>query len=446
VITADPAVRAGRRWLMWGIPALIFLIAFLHRAAPGVLAKELMQAFGITSTMVGLLSAMYFYSYAGFMVPGGVLIDSLGPRWVIATGGAVMGLGSLAMGLASSPALLFAGRLLVGLGATVTFTGALKIAANWFPHSQFGMMSALTATVGILGALVGSAPLAALAASVSWRGALVIIGAATLAAAVLCAGAVRDQPAGPRDTPAPRTPSLPDVLAGTLQVLRNAHTWPPFLCFFFLYAALGNFFLWSVPFLRDIYDLTTTTAALYASLPSLALLVSAPLTGYLSDRVLHRRKLPYIILVTGQFLVWLAFLLTLGTLPLSGVCLLFVLLGVMGGAFVLTWPMGAEVNPPALAGSAVAVTNLGGFVGAALTQGPVGAVLDAGWTGALVEGARVYPVASYRGAFAICTLFVLTGAAISLLLTETRGENVHHRLRPARPLAGTAPRKAREES
>ena len=192
--------------------------------------------------------------------------------------------------------------------------------------------------------------------------------------------------------------------------------------------------------------LPTTTAALYASLPSLALLVSAPLTGYLSDRVLHRRKLPYISLVAGQFLVWLGFLLTLGTLPLPGVCALFVLLGVMGGAFVLTWPLGAEVNPPELAGSAVAVTNLGGFVGAALTQGPVGAVLDAGWTGALAEGARVYPVASYRGAFAICTLFVLAGAAISLLLNETRGENVHHLLRPARPPSGTAPRRARRES
>ena len=430
---------------MWGIPALIFLIAFLHRAAPGVIAKELMQAFSITGTVVGLLSAMYFYSYAGFMVPGGVLIDSVGPRWVIAGGGAVMGLGSLAMGLALSPAVLFAGRLLVGLGATVTFTGALKIAANWFPRSQFGMMSALTATVGVLGALVGSAPLAALAASVSWRGALVIIGAVTLAAAILCAAAVRDQPPGaPHGSP--HAASFRIVLAGTLHVLRNPHTWPPFLCFFFLYAAIGNFFLWSVPFLRDVYGLPTTEAALYASLPSLALLVSAPLTGYLSDRVLHRRKLPYIILVTGQFLVWLAFLLTLGTLPLSGVCLLFVLLGITGGAFVLTWPMGAEVNPPQLAGSAVAVTNLGGFVGAALTQGPVGAVLDAGWTGAVVEGARVYPVASYQGAFAICVLFVLLGAAISLLLKETRGENIHHRLRRARSYAGTGPRKARGES
>ena len=425
---------------MWGIPALVFLIAFFHRAAPGVIAKELMQAFGMTGAEVGLLSAMYFYSYAGFMVPGGLLIDSAGPRRVIAGGGLVMGLGSLAMGLAASPLALFAGRLLVGLGATVTFTGTLKIAANWFPPSQFGMMSALTATVGILGALVGSAPLAALVVGLSWRGALILVGAVTMAGALLCAALVRDRP-GSGHEPRPRTGSRAEVLAGMVQVLRNRHTWPPFLCFFFLYAAMGNFFLWSVPYLRDVYGLPTTRAALYASLPSLALLASAPITGYLSDRVLHRRKLPYTVLATGQFLVWLVFLLTLGTLPLPGVCLLFLLLGVVGGAFVLTWPLGAEVNPPALSGIAVAVTNLGGFVGAALTQGPVGAMLDARWTGAMAEGARVYPVASYRDGFAICALLVLVGAAITLLLQETRGENVFHHL-----AAGSVRRRARGES
>jgi sugar phosphate permease len=438
-MTDEHVAGAGRRWIMWGIPALIFLIAFLHRAAPGVIAKDLMQAFGMTGTAVGLLSAMYFYSYAGFMVPGGVLIDSLGPRRVIAAGGAVMGLGSLTMGLAASPLPLFTGRLLVGLGAAVTFTGALKIAASWFPPTQFGMMSALTATVGVLGALIGNAPLAALAAHLSWRSALIIIGAVTIAGALLCLALVRDQPAAARD-PAGRGPSFHEVMTGTLAVLRNRYTWPPFLCFFFLYAAMGNLFLWSVPFLRDVYGLGSTQAALYASLPSMALLVSAPLTGYLSDRVLHRRKLPYTVLATGQFVVWLGFLVTLGTLPLSGVCLLFLLLGVAGGAFVLTWPLGAEVNPPRLAGIAVAVTNLGGFVGAALTQGPVGAVLDARWTGAMLDGARVYPVAAYRGAFAACALLVLVGAGISLLLEETRGQNVYHRLRAPRPRQDTAPR------
>ncbi len=368
----------------------------------------------------------------GTALAGRRWLISVGPRWVIAGGGLVMGLGSLAMGLAGSPVALFAGRLLVGLGATVTFTGALKIAGNWFPPSQFGMMSALTATVGVLGALIGSAPLAALAAGLSWRGALIIVGAVTVAGALLCAALVRDRPASGLEA-RPQGGSLRDMMDGMV-------------CFFFLYAAMGNFFLWSVPFLRDVYGLTTTKAALYASLPSMALLASAPVTGYLSDRVLRRRKLPYTVLASGQFLVWLAFLLTLGTLPLPGVCLLFILLGVMGGAFVLTWPLGAEVNPPGLAGIAVAVTNLGGFVGAALTQGPIGAVLDAGWTGAMAEGARVYPVASYRGGFALCALFVLIGAATTCLLHETRGTNVHHRLRPARASAGSGPRRTRGES
>jgi len=54
---------------MWGIPALLFLIAFFHRVAPGVIAKDLMQAFNATGAIVGLLSSTYFYAYAGLMIP-----------------------------------------------------------------------------------------------------------------------------------------------------------------------------------------------------------------------------------------------------------------------------------------------------------------------------------------------------------------------------------------
>src|SRR5260370_491185 len=243
--------------MMWGIPALVFLIAFLHRAAPGVFPQDLMQAFGMTRAAVGPLSAMYLYFYAGFLVPGGLL----------------------------------------------------------------------------------------------------------------CAALVGDRPASGRDA-GPRGGSLRDMMVSMVQVLRNPYTWPPFFCFFFLYAAMGNFFLWSVPFLRDVYGLTTTKAALYASLPSMALLASAPFTGYLSDRVLRRRKLPYTALASAPFLVWLAFVLTLVTLPLPGVYLLFLLMGVMGGAFVLTWPLGAEANPPRLAAIPSAVPNLAGFAAAPPPPGP----------------------------------------------------------------------------
>jgi len=268
---------------------------------------------------------------------------------------------------------------------------------------------------------VATAPLAALVARAGWRGALGVVGVATLACAGLCLGIVRNAPEGT----APRArPSLRGVLSGMRRVFGNAHTWPPFLSFFCLYASVGNLYLWVVPFLRDVYGLPTTRAASVSAATSFALILAAPLTGYLSDSVLQRRKLPYTALCAGLFGVWVLFVVTLGAVPLWVVTTLLFAMGLGAAAFVLTWPIGREVNPPELAGVAVAVTNFGGFVGAALTQGPVGAVLDSQWSGLMVGGARAYPAAAYRAAFGICALLALGAAALSLLVRETRGRNV----------------------
>jgi sugar phosphate permease len=413
---------------MWSLPAVLFLIAFFHRAAPGVMAKELMQTFGVSGTVIGLLSATYFYSYAAFMVPAGLLIDAFGVRKVVAAGGAVMGAGTLLMGAATASGALFTGRFAVGLGATVTFIGALKIAATWFPPSRFGFLSAVTATVGVLGALIAAAPLAALVAVAGWRGGFFVVGLATLAGSLLCLLVVRDRPGSER-TAAPPSEPLAGVLRGMARVLGNRHTWPPFLGFFCLYTAMGNLMLWIVPYLRDVYGLGNTRAAVYASATSLALLFAAPLTGFVSDEIVKARKLPYTLLTGSQFALWAAFVVTLGSLPLWAVYTLLFAMGVVGGAFVLTWPIGREVNPPALAGVAVSVVNLGGFLGAALTQGPIGALLDARWAGVVADGARAYPVEAYRVAFAVCAAFALAASLLSFLLRETRGRNVYAELR-----------------
>jgi MFS family permease len=409
---------------VWSLPAFLFLLAFFHRAAPGVFVQELMQAFDATGSTIGLLSATYFYAYAGFMIPAGVLLDRLGVRWVVAAGGLVMGAGTLLMALALGSASLFAGRFLVGAGASVMFVGALKVATAWFPTSYFATLSAATAGVGVLGGLVGTVPLAWLAVRFGWRGALAAVGIVTLVGALLCLAFVRDEPPEHRGVRAP-VPGWPEVLTGLRRVLGNLHTWPPFLAFFFLYSAMNNLFFWVVPCLRDVYGLGMADAAFYATAMSLALLVAGPLTGFLSDRVLRRRRLPYTVLTGVQFVAWLVFVLTLGRLPLAGLYALLFLMGLVGGALVLTWPLGREVNPPHLAGIAVATVNLGGFAGAALTQGPLGALLDARWAGEAVGGARVYPVEAYRASFAASAILILCACVVSLFFRETRGRNVY---------------------
>jgi hypothetical protein len=122
--------------------------------------------------------------------------------------------------------------------------------------------------------------------------------------------------------------------------------------------------------------------------------------------------------VLALAVTWLVFVLTLGTLRLGGVSVLLFLMGAFGACFVLIWPIGRDVNPPRLAGVAIAVVNFGGFLGAAVTQGPLGVLLDARWEGALVDGARVYPLPAYRAAFTVCAVFVLASFLVGLLLSE----------------------------
>lgn len=200
---------------MWTIPALLFLVGFFHRAASGVMARDLMPAFDVTSTSVGALNATYVHSYAAPMIPAGLLLDAFGVRIVLAIGGAIMGGGALLMGAAAEPTMLFGGRFLVGRGAAATFIGTFKIAAAWFPPTRFGFLAALSATVGLLGALLSTLPLAALVATIGWRRALGGVGLFTLGLAVLCVMVVRDRPAG---VAAPSAVPLRAVLAGTLEV------------------------------------------------------------------------------------------------------------------------------------------------------------------------------------------------------------------------------------
>jgi sugar phosphate permease len=411
---------------MWAVPAFLFLIGFFHRAAPGVLARDLMHAFDATGATVGRLAATYFYSYAALMIPAGLFLDAFGPRRVLTVGGAVMGLGALVMGTATATPALFTGRLLVGAGASVTFVGTLKIAAAWFSPSRFGFLAALSATVGVLGALVSTMPLAALVERVGWRGAFGGVGIVTLAATLACVLVVRDRPPG---ATAAAAPGFAAVVAGMAQVLRNPHTWPPFLAFFCLYTVAGNQMLWMVPYLRDVYGLGLTQAAFYAMATSLALLAAGPLTGFVSDRLVGRRKAVCLALSGAQLALWIVFVGTLGALSLPAVYTLLFVMGLAGGAFVLVWPIGREVNPPHLDGVAVAVVNLGGFLGAAITQGPIGARLDARWAGAVVDGARRYPVEAYRDGFGICAAFAAAAVLLCLLMRETRGRNIYSQLR-----------------
>lgn len=411
-----------RRWLALGIVAVAYVLSFFQRFAPAGIAQDLAAAFNTSAASLGALAATYFYVYTVMQVPTGMLADTLGPRRILMLGGLIGGAGSFLFGFAPSFEIALVGRTLIGLGVSVTFIAMLKLIAVWFEESRFATLVGVCMLIGNLGSVLAGAPLSAVAQATGWRGVFIGIGVVSLALAAACWLIVRDRPEGAGAPPAVKFDRTV-LFTSLLSVVKNRDTWPAILV---NTGTCGAFFtfagLWTVPYLMQVHGMERSTAASHLSLWFGGFAVGCLLLGSLSDRI--RRRKPVIIATTHVFAaVWL-FLLAGISLPLAGSYLLFALLGLATAGFSLTWACAKEVNPPMLSGMSTSVTNMGSFLAAALLQPLVGWIMDQGWHGEMLNGARIYDLAAWRGGLLVVVAGSLLGAICSWWIVETGCRNI----------------------
>ena len=408
------------RWLALGVVALSYILSFFQRFAPAGIAQDLASTFHTSAASLGALASTYFYVYTLTQIPTGVLVDTVGPRRILAMGGLIGGVGSLLFGFAPSFGWALVGRTLIGLGVSVTFVAMLKLIAVWFDENRFATMVGVCLLVGNLGSVLAGSPLSATAQAFGWRTVFLAVGVISIVLGVLCWWVVRDSPES-SEQPAPVASA--QVWGGLKSVLTNRDTLPALL----INAGMsGSFFtfvgLWGAPYLMQVHGMSKAVASLHLSLWALGFAVGCFFIGNLSDR-LGRRK-PVMIVVSHLYaLMWLV-LLSCVTLPTALSYGLFVVLGVLTSGFSLTWACAKEVNPPKLSGMSTSVANMGGFLTAALMQPFVGWVMDFGWTGAMVGGARAYDVRIWQYGMAVMSLMAILGAMSTWWLRETRCRNI----------------------
>lgn len=427
-----------RRSLILAVVVAAYALSFFQRFAPAGIAQDLAASFQTSAASLGVLAATYFYVYTIMQVPTGILVDTLGPRRILFIGGMVAGAGSLLFGMAQSLDGALAGRTLVGLGVSVTFIAMLKLIAVWFEDRRFASVVGLSMLVGNAGSVLAGSPLSWMAQTTGWRGVFVGVGMISLTLGLLSWLLVRDRPASPDHAvlPAPTLgaslgnaqPEQPRfdrtvILTGLLRVMKNRATWPAA----FANAGLsGSFFafggLWATPFLTQGLGMARDTATAHLSLYFAGFAVGCLLIGTLSDRL--RRRKPVIItsslVYSAVWLVWLSGL----ALPLAATYTLFGLLGLVTASFTLSWACAKEVNPPALSGMSTSVANMGGFLVGALLQPAVGWIMDQRWSGAMVNGVRLYSPEDYRWGLLLIASATWLGALAAWFIRETHCKNI----------------------
>jgi len=412
-------------WMVWILGCLFYFYECLLQVSPSVMSNELMRDFSVTSQTLGILSGVYFYSYAAMQIPGGVMMDHFGPHRLLTLATVVCAVSTIAFGMTDSFFMACIARLMIGFGSAFAAVGTMKLAANWFPAQQFAFLTGLMVTIGMLGAIGGEAPLALLIDNFGWRNSMIIMGIIGLILAVLLLAIAKDTPKKynpavhlhPLEKEEPLIPSL-------LALMKNKQLWLVAFYGGLMYMATPVFCgLWGVPFLMNKMMIAKATAANYISLVFVGWAIASPIWGIFSNRI-GLRKPPLYAGCIGALICSSLFIFA----PINSSLLMEILLftfGIFSAGFLPAFTVAKELCNKKYVASGLSFMNMMNMVGIALAQPLIGYILDKMWKGELNGTVRVYPLEAYYTALSILPIGMLIALIILPKIKETYCQSMH---------------------
>ena len=361
-------------------PALVFRIflpfaagyflSYVYRTINAVLSPHLAADLGLNASDLGLLTSVYFLTFAAFQLPLGLLLDRFGPRRVEATLLLFAAAGAGLFAASSNSTELIIGRGLIGLGVSACLMASFKAFVVWFPAARLPAVNGWVLAAGGLGALVATAPVEAALHVANWRGVFTGLAILTVAVAAALWLAVPEQQGG--GTP---VGGWREQGRGVAAIFRSPVFWriaPSSVVSQASFLAIQG--LWAGPWLRDVAGLDKTAAAGYLFWVAAAMVAGFLGMGQLAYRLSRRGIPPLAVAAGGMALFMLAQLALL--LKLEPLWPLWVLFGFFGTAGTLNYAILTQAFPPALAGRVNTALNLLVFVAAFAGQWGMGAIIN----------------------------------------------------------------------
>ena len=380
--------------------ALGYAISYFYRNANAIIEGDLVRDLGLGPADLGLLTSVYFISFAAFQLPLGVLLDRYGPRRTESILLLFAALGSILFAQAESLSGLIVGRLLIGLGVSACLMAAFKSYVLWFSSQRLAMINGLQMVAGGLGALLATIPLQNALSYTDWRGVFTGLAIITVFASV-CLWMFLPENQRTDD----KLPSLKLHLKEIGQVLRSRIFWgiAP-LAAISSGANMAIHGLWMKPWLRDVTGLSADNAAQLLFAMTLTFIGGFLTLGIIAERL---SQLFDIHLMSISVFGMTIFLFIQGTMIYGGIgspLILVILLGFFGTASVLVYAGYAKIFPKNLSGRVSTFLNLLVFIGAFILQWGVGAIIEL-WP----PTDNGYDPESYQSAFGFLVILQAAG-------------------------------------
>jgi predicted MFS family arabinose efflux permease len=271
-------VNRRREWELLGITTAALFASMVARLVASPLVPDVMRAFSVSKSEVGLALTGLWGALALFQFPAGLIADRIGERRTVLLSVGTAGLACLGLAAAPSFPLFALAAVIVGAAAGLYFTPGSAFLSKQFEDT--GRALGIHEIGANAGGLVGPVAASFVAVRVGWRGGPLV--ATGVAAVVFVVFAAR-VPATPAENP-------DQSLRGQLDVRRlGALLSRPSIVFTALVATAG-FFVWQSfasffpTFLVEYGGLSSETASLSFGSVFALVIVGAPALGRASDR------------------------------------------------------------------------------------------------------------------------------------------------------------------
>jgi len=294
----DDAMRMTRpkaTHVVLGLLCVMYMITYVDRVNVATAGPAIKRELALSNTQLGLVFSAFAYPYLLFQVFGGWVGDRFGPRRTLLLCGVIWAAATILTGLASGLAILFAVRVLLGVGEGATFPVATRAMQSWTPPDRRGFAQGITHAFARFGNAVTPPIVAALIAWISWRGSFVVLGAVSLVWVTIWFAYFRDNPADhPRITPEelallPNGGVVPKAARPRVPWLRLGRRMLPVTIVYFCYGwTLWLYLNWLPSFFLHEYTLDIGRSAIFASAVFFAGVGGDLLGGTISDAILRR--------------------------------------------------------------------------------------------------------------------------------------------------------------
>ena len=357
-------------WRVVVLLCLVTCVAYLVRADVAVAQERMVPALGLTMTAMGAITAWGFQlAYTILQVPGGMFGERFGARTALMLALLGCSVASFATGLmpeSAGPAVttLWLTRVLLGASQAAVFPVAAMAVMTYVPPDQRVRATSLYIAAAALGAALAPLMMAPTMERFGWRAVFLTSGALGALTAVVWRGLMPPPARRPASDPPPDPARAGRELT---RLLNNPQLRRLSLAYMLHSAVYFVFLFWFFRYLIDGRGFTVLASGVWASLPSIAGFVCAPVIGVAADRLGRRigpgrarHRVAMSCLLAAAALVALGAVLPSAVLAIAALSLSSACINGAEAPFFMTATALGRDSPGAAAGVLNLMGNLGG--------------------------------------------------------------------------------------